>query len=136
MKTFLIRSILGIFFGSFLAIVTILAIVYFGKKDVLDSAILIKNVLGAVFCGWFFTVTPMLFENEKLALPIQTTLHFLSVTVLYFIVAFVIGWIPFTIKGFIGMLGIFIVIYTIIWFAFYSYFRKQASKLNEDLNDL
>lgn len=136
MKTFLTRSILGIFFGSFLAVVTILAVIYIGDKETLDAAILTKNLLGTVFCGWFFTVTPLLFENDKLTLPVQTTLHFLSVSALYFIVAFVIGWIPFTMKGFIGMLGIFIVFYATIWLAFYMYFRKQAAKLNEELRGL
>ncbi|MFC5602036.1 DUF3021 domain-containing protein [Sporosarcina koreensis] len=136
MKTFLTRSILGIFFGSFLAIVTILAVIYIGNKEMLDASILGKNVLGTVFCGWFFTVTPLLFENEKLTLPVQTTLHFTSVTVLFFIVAFVIGWIPFTLKGFIGMLGIFIVFYTIIWLSFYMYFKKQAAQLNDELRGL
>ena len=136
MKTFLTRSILGIFFGSFLAVITIVAVIYFGKSETLDSAILMKNIIGTIFCGWFFTVTPLLFENEKLTLPVQTTLHFLSVTILYFIVAFVIGWIPFTIKGFIGMLGVFLVFYTVIWCSFYTYFRKQAAKLNEELREL
>ncbi|MCM3710392.1 DUF3021 domain-containing protein [Sporosarcina luteola] len=136
MKTFLTRSVLGIFFGSFLAVATILAVIYIDGKDMLDASILGKNLLGTVFCGWFFTVTPLLFENEKLTLPVQTTLHFLCVTMLYFIVAFIIGWIPFTVRGFIGMLGIFIVFYSIIWFSFYMYFRKQAAKLNEELREL
>ncbi|MCG7343191.1 DUF3021 domain-containing protein [Sporosarcina sp. ACRSL] len=136
MKTFITRSILGIFFGSFLALVTILAVIYIGDKEMLDAAILGKNALGTMFCGWFFTVTPLLFENERLTLPVQTTLHFLSVTALYFIVAFIIGWIPFTMKGFIGMLLIFIAFYSIIWLSFYAYFRKQAEKLNEELRGL
>ena len=136
MKTFMTRSILGIFFGSFLALVTVLAVIYIGDRATLDAAILGKNALGTVFCGWFFTVTPLLFENEKLTLPVQTTLHFICVTLLYFIVAFVIGWIPFTLKGFIGMLGIFIIFYSIIWLSFYTYFRKQAAKLNEELKGL
>lgn len=136
MKTFLIRSILGIFFGSFLTLVAIFVAVYFGKKEVLDSVILVKNALGTLFCGWFFSVTPLLFENGKLSLKVQTALHFLCVVVLYFIVAFFIGWIPFTMKGFIGMLAIFIVFYAIIWLAFYLYFRQQAAKLNVDLNEL
>ena len=84
MKTFLTRSILGIFFGSFLALVTIVLISNFGEKDMLDAAILSKNALGTVFCGWFFAVTPLIFENEKLTLPVQTTLHFLCVTLLVF----------------------------------------------------
>ncbi|MBD7983811.1 DUF3021 domain-containing protein [Sporosarcina sp. Sa2YVA2] len=136
MKTFLIRSILGIFFGSFLTLVVLFAVIFIGGNETLDSSILVKNAIGQVFCGWFFTVTPLLFENEKLTLPIQTLLHFLCVSVLYFIIAFVLGWIPFTTVGFIGTLGLFVVVYAIIWFAFYMYFRKQAEKLNEDLNGL
>jgi hypothetical protein len=136
MKTFLIRSLLGIFFGSFLALMGILAVIYIGGNELLDSAIIVKNALGTVFCGWFFTVTPLFFENERWTLPVQTALHFVSVTVLYFIVAFVIGWIPFTMKGFFGMLSLFIVGYSILWFSFYLYFKQQADKLNEGLNDL
>lgn len=136
MKGFLNRSILGIFFGSFLTLITIFMTVYFGEKEVLDSSVLVKNALGIIICGWFFSVTPLLFELENFTLKTKTVLHFLCVVVLYFIVAFVIGWIPFTIKGFIAMLGIFIVFYTIIWLGFYLYFRQQAAKLNEDLNKL
>ena len=136
MKGFLNRSILGVFFGSFLTLITIFMTVYFGEKEVLDSGVLVKNALGIIICGWFFSVTPLLFELENFSLKKKTVLHFLCVVVLYFIVAFVIGWIPFTIKGFIGMLGIFIVFYTFIWLGFYLYFRQQAAKLNEDLNKL
>lgn len=136
MRVFLNRSILGIFFGSFLTIIILFMTVYFGKLEVLDAAVLMKNTLGMIICGWFFSVTPLLFEIEGLSLKLQTTLHFLCVVVLYFIVAFIIGWIPFTLKGFLGMLVIFIVFYTIIWLAFYLYFRQQAVKLNEDLNKL
>lgn len=136
MNVFLNRSILGIFFGSFLTLVTVFMTVYFGKKEVLDATILVKNAFGMIICGWFFSVTPLLFEIESLSLKAQTALHFLCVIVLYFIVAFIIGWIPFTIKGFVGMLAIFIVFYTIIWLSFYLYFRHQAAKLNEELNEL
>lgn len=136
MKTFLQRSILGILFGAFLSLITIFAVIYLGKKDVLDSAILAKNALGTVFCAWFFTVTPLIFEIEKFSLPIQTVLHFLCVTVLYFIVGPIIGWIPFTVRGLSSMLGLFLLLYTVIWLAFYVYFRKQVKKLNKDLNNL
>ncbi|GKV54970.1 hypothetical protein NCCP2222_09170 [Sporosarcina sp. NCCP-2222] len=136
MKTFWIRSVLGIFFGSFLAIMTIFAVIYFGKTETLNSAILVKNALGTMFCGWFFAVTPLLFENERLTLPVQTVLHFLSVSILYFFIAFVVGWVPFSVKGFFGMLGLFILVYAGIWFSFYRYFKNQAKKLNEELNSL
>ena len=80
MKTFLTRSILGIFFGSFLALVTILAVIILAIRRCWMQRFFLKMLLGTVFCGWFFAVTPLIFENEKLTLPVQTTLHFLCVT--------------------------------------------------------
>ena len=134
MKTFLFRSLMGIFFGAFLAVVVTNSVVYFGNQEMLDGQIFMKNSLGSIFCGWFFTVSPLYFENAKLRLSQQTGLHFVTVVILYFILAFGIGWIPFTMKSFFVMLVIFIAFYSIFWTAFYLYFRKQAQKLNAELD--
>ena len=136
MKTFLIRSIIGIFFGAFIAVIVTNSVVYFGNQDVLDGQIFMKNSLGSIFCGWFFTVSPLYFENTRLRLSQQTALHFATVVVAYFILAFGIGWIPFTLKSFLVMFAMFISIYLVFWTAFYLYFRKQAQKLNAELNSI
>ncbi|MHA6259926.1 DUF3021 domain-containing protein [Sporosarcina sp. CAU 1771] len=133
MKTFLFRSMIGVFFGAFLAVVLTNSIVYFGNEEMLDGKLFLKNSLGSIFCGWLFTVSPLYFENMKLRLSQQTALHFGTVIVFYFILAFGIGWIPFTIKSFLFMLGIFIAFYCVIWTAFYLHFRNQAKKLNAEL---
>ncbi|WP_203248241.1 DUF3021 domain-containing protein [Sporosarcina beigongshangi] len=134
MKTFLFRSMIGIFFGAFIAVLLTNSVVYFGEQDVLDGQLFLKNSLGSIFSGWFFTVSPLYFENTNLRLSQQTALHFITVVVLYFILAFGIGWIPFTWSSFALTLGLFIVVYAIFWTAFYLYFRKQAKKLNAELN--
>jgi len=136
MKTFLIRSILGIFFGSFLAIILMFAVIYIREMEVLDASLFIKNSLGVIISGWFFTVSPLYFENPNLKLYQQTALHFGTVVISYFILAFAIGWIPFTAKTAMLNLGLFIVVYLIIWLAFYLYFRNQARKLNVELDKL
>lgn len=136
MKTILMRSMLGIMFGSFLALVTTFSVIYFGNKEVLDAAMFVKNAAGSVLCGWLFAVASLLFENEKFSLPVKTALHFAAVSVLYCIIAFVTEWFPFTWMGFVSMLGIFVAFYMIIWLSFYMYFRKQAAKLNEDLHKI
>ncbi|WP_172370606.1 DUF3021 domain-containing protein [Sporosarcina jiandibaonis] len=136
MKTFLFRSMIGIFFGAFLAVIVTNSVVYFGNQDMLDGQLFMKNSLGSIFCGWFFTVSPLYFENPKLRLTQQTGLHFATVVVLYFILAFGIGWVPFTLKSFLVALLVFIVFYLFFWIAFYLYFRKQAQKLNEELKGL
>ena len=61
MKTFLYRSIIGIFFGAFIAVIMTNSVVLFSGKEMLDGHLFLKNSLGSIFCGWFFTVTTTLF---------------------------------------------------------------------------
>lgn len=136
MKTFLYRSIIGIFFGAFIAVIFTNSVILFSGKDILDGQLFLKNSLGSIFCGWFFTVTPLFFENASLRLSQQTALHFMTVVILYFILAFGIGWIPFTMKSFLLAIGLFIISYSVFWTSFYIYFKKQAQKLNAELNEL
>lgn len=136
MKTFLFRSMIGIFYGAFLAVMLTNAIVYFGEREVLDGSLFMKNSLGSIFCGWFFTVSPLYFEIQKLRLIQQTLLHFITVFILYFILAYGIGWIPFTLRGTLIALGIFLTLYLISWIAFYLYFKRQADRLNAELDQL
>lgn len=136
MKTFMIRSFIGISFGGFIAVLITNLHVLFGGFEMIDGSLFLKNSIGSILCGWFYTVSPMYFENRKLKLSQQTTLHFLTVTILYLILALTIGWIPFNIISILLTLLIATVVYTIIWIAFYLYFKNQARKLNDDLNKL
>nr|WP_144919615.1 DUF3021 domain-containing protein [Paenibacillus bovis] len=135
MKKFITRSILGIFYGAFLAVIAT-NIVYFSGTEMLDGGAFFKNSLGFIFCGWFFTVTPLYFENENLQLWQQTALHFITVTILYFVLSLGIGWIPFELKSILIFGAIFIAGYAIFWTAFYVYYKNKVKKLNEDLQHI
>lgn len=136
MKTFIIRSFIGIFFGGFIAVLITNLNILFGGFEMIDGPLFLKNSIGSVLCGWFFTVSPLYFENRNLKLSQQTILHFLTVTILYLILALTIGWIPFNIQNILLTFLISIVVYTIFWVAFYLYFKNQARKLNDDLKKL
>lgn len=133
MKTFLFRSMIGIFFGAFIAVLLTNSVVILGEKDTLNSALFLKNSLGSVFCGWFFTVSPLYFENKNLQLWQQTILHFVTVVVLYFLLAFGIGWVPFNLSSFLIAMGLFLAVYLVFWSCFYVYFKQQVKKLNDEL---
>ncbi|REJ10913.1 DUF3021 domain-containing protein [Halobacillus trueperi] len=136
MKTFLFRSMIGIFFGAFLAIVMTYAVIWFGDVETLSSEAFVRNSLGSMFCGWFFSVTPLYFEITTLKLWQQTLLHFITVSLLYFIISFGIGWIPFQMTTALLSILSFLFIYFIIWIGFYLYFKSESRKLNEELNHL
>lgn len=135
MKKFITRSILGIFYGAFLAVIAT-NIVYFSGSEVLNGSLFFKNSLGFIFCGWFFTVTPLYFEIENLQLWHQTVLHFITVTILFFVLSLGIGWIPFELKSILIFSGIFFIGYAIFWAAFYLYYKNKVKKLNEDLQHI
>ncbi|MDS9472064.1 DUF3021 domain-containing protein [Sporosarcina pasteurii] len=136
MKTFLFRSIIGIFFGAFLAVLFTNAIVIFEGRETLDGALFIKNSIGSILCGWFSAVSPLYFEIPSLKLSQQTALHFVTLFILYFLLAFGFGWIPFTWISFFITILMFVIFYAVIWTCFYIYFRQQAKKLNADLTKL
>lgn len=133
MKNFLIRSFLGIFFGAFI-IVVLTSSVALNGQETLDSMVFLKNAIGFMVCGWFFTTSTLYFENPNWSLGRQTLFHFLTVIILYFVLAFGIGWILFNWTSFLIMLTVFLVFYALFWTAFYLYFRNQARKLNDELN--
>lgn len=136
MKTFLFRSLMGIMLGALLAVVMTCSLVIFGEQTMLDGHLFMKNAFGSMFAGWFFSASSLYFEIETLELPTQTMLHFVTVTFLYFILAFGIGWFPVDPKSIAIVIVLFLVIYTIMWLSFYFYFRNQSRKLNEDLQNL
>lgn len=135
-KTFLFRSVMGIFFGAFLTVLATICFVYVGQQSMLDGEVYVKNALGTLFCGWFFTVSPLYFEVKSLKLYQQTLLHFCTVALLYFLLAFGIGWIPVQLNSILFFIALFLVFYAVIWSAFYLYFRHVANSLNGELKNL
>ncbi|SIR08315.1 Protein of unknown function [Peribacillus simplex] len=134
MKTLLFRSFVGICFGALVMVLTCFGVIAFGEAASLDSGIFVKNAIGCILCGWFFSTATLFFENENWSLLSQTILHFLTVSILYFLLSFFVGWIPFSLKGFAIGIGIFIPFYMIIWTIFYLYFRFQMKILNDGLD--
>lgn len=136
MKAFLFRSMIGIFFGGFLAVVLTYSVVFLGEQATLDSSLFVKNSLGTIFCGWLFAVSPLLFEIRSLNLLQQTALHFFTVMVAYFVLAYGIGWIPQGGSNILIFIAITLVIYAVIWIGFYMYFRNESRKMNEALKHI
>lgn len=133
MKIFLFRSMIGIFFGAFLAVVFTNLYVLSNDSIMLNGTLFLKNSLGSIFSGWFFTVSSLYFENPNMRLSQQTALHFITVVILYFVLAFGIGWVPFNMASFFIATALFIGFYAIFWTSFYLYFKRQMKKLNEEL---
>ena len=136
MKYFLYKSVIGIFFGAFLMVVITSGFIIFTGLHVLDAKVFLQNAAGTIFLGWTFTVSPFYFSIQRLSRWQQTLLHFITVSIPFFLVATAIGWIPTGFRSFLIMIGIFIAIYLILWSGFYFYYKNLSEKLNDELKKI
>ncbi len=133
MKTFVHRSFNGIIFGGFLQVMLVSIGILGSGAETIRADMFLKNAIGMIICSWFFTVTPLYFEVKKWNLLQQTMVHFLTVIILFFTLAFAIGWIPISLSGLLKQIMIFLAIYVVSWTLFFLYFRYQAKILNEHI---
>lgn len=136
MKGFLIRSLFGIGVGAILSVILTTSTVILGDVSTLDGNLYVKYAWGCILCSWFFTVAPLIFEIKRMMLWQQTVIHFILISVFYFIFANWIGWVSYNEGIFFIMILIFIGFYIAFWLAFYTYFAHQAKKMNENLGRL
>ncbi len=136
MKTFIYRSLIGISIGAFIAVLITNMIILFGDFEMISGSLFLKNSIGAILCGWFFTVSPLYYKIEKLNLLQQTVIHFITLIILFHSLALSVGWVPINVSNILTSLIVFILHYIFFWTAFYLYYRNQAIKLNEGLKNL
>ncbi|MFD2705820.1 DUF3021 domain-containing protein [Salibacterium lacus] len=135
MKTLVFQSFVGICFGALVSILIYYGVIFFGGIEELDAGRFVTDSLGSMFCGWFFSVGGLIFAKESWSLTKRTGIHFVTMTMLYFVLAVVIGWIPFTIWGLVIGMALYLVLYAVIWICFFVYFYNEMRKLNEALAD-
>lgn len=136
MKTFLFRSMMGIFFGAFVTVLVTYAMVIFGEGNMLNGELFIRNSAGYILCAWLFTVSPLYFEIRSLNLAMQTVLHFTTVTILYLVLSLGFGWIPLQLKNILMFFAVAIFVYAVIWICFYLYFKNVSKKMNRELKHI
>jgi len=136
MKGFLLRSLFGIGAGAILLVILTTSTVVLGDVSTLDGDLYVKYAWGCILCSWFFTIAPLIFEIKRLTLLQQTVIHFILILVFYFTFANWIGWVPYKEGIFYIMILIFVVFYIVFWLAFYTYYARQAKRMNENLDRL
>lgn len=97
-----------------------------------------KMVLGCIVIGFGFGVPSIVYNKENLPMPIKIIIHMGIGCITYTIVAYLVGWIGFSssiIQG-IMMIIIQILIAFIIWLGFFVFYRKEARRLNDRLQEL
>ncbi len=92
-----------------------------------------KMVVGCLIIGMGFGIPTVVYENEKLPMPVRVIVHMGVGCTVYSIVACAVGWMggAATIGKGILIAAIHLGLAFAIWFLFMRYYRAEAKKMNE-----
>jgi len=93
----------------------------------------ISQSIGSMIVGIGFVVPTLIYQNRHLSIWMQTLVHMGIGFLVYFPIAFRLGWIPGERKLSAAFVLIVLVFYFLIWSVSYLYYKKMAEKLNEKL---
>ena len=97
-----------------------------------------KMVLGCLIVGLGFGVPTVIYRKDNLPMPVRVLIHMGIGCVVYTLVAFAVGWIGGTKSAGTGLLIaiIQIGIAFIIWFLFNRYYRREAKRMNDRIQEM
>ena len=104
----------------------------------LDNYRFTKMVVWCILIGLGFGVPTIVYRKDSIPMPIRVIIHMGIGCVIYTIVAYAVGWIggSATILQGIIIAAIQLAVAFIIWFLFMRYYRKEAKKMNERIQDM
>ena len=94
-----------------------------------------KMVAGSAIVGIGFGVPTIVYNSEKLPMPVKVLIHMGIGCVIYTIVAYAVGWFGGAATPVQGLViaGIQLAVAFVIWFCFMRYYRKEAKQMNEKI---
>ena len=127
--------------GMAMAIFCLVGIVFdIGDKGnfSLDNYRFTKMVVGCVLIGLGFGVPTIVYRKDSIPMPIRVIIHMGIGCAVYTIVAYAVGWIggSATILQGIIIAAIQLAVAFIIWFLFMRYYRKEAKKMNDRIQEM
>ena len=138
MKKLLKNLLFGIAWGSTIFVISTI-IVALSSKDVFiqSNEQFVKQAIGSLICGIGFYVPSVVYENDKMAMPLKILIHMGTGLIIYFIIAFNVGWVPIS-YGIIPMIATILILITIsflIWAMFYLYYKVEAKNINKKIKE-
>ena len=133
MKRFIGLFFAGIAWGCMVFVVVSLIFMIGFNSEVISKALYIKYAIASMIVGVGFTLPSIVYDKENLSLFLKGCIHMGIGFIIYFPVAYFVGWLPVE-------LGIFAIIFTmifmliaslIIWIGFYFYHKDEARKINK-----
>ena len=136
----LLKSIV-ISIGMALTIFSLVCVIFdigYGGNFSLENYRLTKMVIGCIIVGLGFGIPSLVYRSETLPMPVKILVHMGIGCVVYTIVGFAVGWIggSATLGQGITIAAIQLAIAFIIWFCFMRFYRSEAKKMNDKIQQM
>ncbi|MFD2630519.1 DUF3021 domain-containing protein [Oceanobacillus kapialis] len=126
------RCMFGI---SFSGIFTFIALTIMKFNEIDSSVSEIWMHMGAsMLLGIYYGLSSYIYGDGEGSYLKKTIFHFCLSLTIYYIIAFTVGWVPFSWLAASLSFIVFVIVYAIFWFGYYSYYKKVESTMNEQLN--
>jgi len=104
----------------------------------LDDYRFTKMVAGCVLTGLGFGVPTVVYRKDNLPMPVKVIIHMGIGCGVYTVVAYAVGWIggSATIGQGIMIAAIQLAIAFLIWFLFMKYYRAEAKRMNDKIQEM
>ena len=127
--------------GMSLTIFSLVCIVFdigFGGNFSLEDYRMTKMIIGCVVIGLGFGVPTIVYKNDTLPMPVRVFIHVGVGSVIYTLVAYAVGWIggSASIGQGIVIAAIQLAAAFIIWFCFMRFYRSEAKKMNDKIQQM
>ena len=97
-----------------------------------------KMVIGCVLIGLGFGVPTVVYRIESIQMPLKVLIHMGTGCVIYTVVAYAVGWMGGMNNIWQGVIigAIQLAVAFVIWFCFSRYYRAEAKKMNEKIQEM
>lgn len=98
------------------------------------GAVILQTVLCGII-GAGFAMATVIWEMERWSIAKQSGTYFVVVAAVMLPIAYLAQWMKHSLTGFLSYLGVFIVIYLIVWLAEYWFWRIKIKQMNQKVRN-
>lgn len=136
----LLKSIV-ISIGMALTIFCLAGIVFdigYGGNFSLEEYRFTKMVIASIIVGLGFGIPTVVYNKESIPMPVKVIIHMGIGCVIYTIAAYAVGWFGGTATIAQGLIvaAIQLAVAFVIWFCFMRYYKNEAKKMNEKIQEI
>lgn len=96
------------------------------------NAVLLQTALCGIM-GTGFAAASVIWEIDTWSLAKQSGIYFAVASIIMFPISYFAYWMPHTVAGIIGYVGIFVAIFVLVWLGQYFVWKKKLAKINEGI---